>query len=199
MCATSRCERCGSCEHLCCEIEQVGSNVVATGSGAFDLTGLALRATGTFEAGITPSTPGAGIGLSATPNFPNTFSDFVYSGISGPTSFGSGGNILASSSSGPEVLLLDYAPFGGFTLWIPQTYSSGTLLASSQDIFDNQTLASLGITPGTYTWTWDNGANSFTITTTPLPAALPLFATGLGGLGLLGWRRKKKASSVAVG
>ena len=30
-------------------------------------------------------------------------------------------------------------------------------------------------------------------TTTPLPAALPLFATGLGALGLLGWRRKRKA------
>jgi hypothetical protein len=29
----------------------------------------------------------------------------------------------------------------------------------------------------------------------PLPAALPLFATGLGGLGLLGWRRKRKASA----
>jgi hypothetical protein len=28
---------------------------------------------------------------------------------------------------------------------------------------------------------------------TPLPAALPLFATGLAGLGLLGWRRKRKA------
>ena len=27
---------------------------------------------------------------------------------------------------------------------------------------------------------------------TPLPAALPLFATGLGALGLLGWRRKRK-------
>jgi hypothetical protein len=27
---------------------------------------------------------------------------------------------------------------------------------------------------------------------TPLPATLPLFATGLGALGLLGWRRKKK-------
>jgi hypothetical protein len=27
----------------------------------------------------------------------------------------------------------------------------------------------------------------------PLPATLPLFATGLAGLGLLGWRRKKKA------
>jgi len=30
--------------------------------------------------------------------------------------------------------------------------------------------------------------------TTPLPAALPLFATGLAGLGLLGWRRKKAAA-----
>jgi hypothetical protein len=32
----------------------------------------------------------------------------------------------------------------------------------------------------------------------PLPAALPLFATGLGALGLLGWRRKKKAASLAA-
>jgi probable HAF family extracellular repeat protein len=31
-------------------------------------------------------------------------------------------------------------------------------------------------------------------TTTPLPAALPLFATGLGMMGLLGWRRRRKAA-----
>jgi hypothetical protein len=30
---------------------------------------------------------------------------------------------------------------------------------------------------------------------TPLPAALPLFATGLGALGLLRWRRKRKQSA----
>src|SRR4029078_2988664 len=29
---------------------------------------------------------------------------------------------------------------------------------------------------------------------TPLPAALPLFATGLGALGLIGWRRKRQAA-----
>src|SRR5260221_8861404 len=33
---------------------------------------------------------------------------------------------------------------------------------------------------------------------TPLPAALPLFASGLGALGLLGSRRKKKAPALAA-
>jgi hypothetical protein len=44
----------------------------------------------------------------------------------------------------------------------------------------------------------DTGAAAFEFgTVTPLPAALPLFATGLGALGLLGWRRKRK-NTVAV-
>ena len=33
--------------------------------------------------------------------------------------------------------------------------------------------------------------------TVPLPAALPLFATGLGALGLIGWWRKRKAQAAA--
>jgi hypothetical protein len=33
---------------------------------------------------------------------------------------------------------------------------------------------------------------------TPLPAALPLFATGLGVLGLLGWRRKRKNAAATA-
>jgi len=32
----------------------------------------------------------------------------------------------------------------------------------------------------------------------PLPAALPLFASGLGALGLLGWRRKRKGAAIAA-
>ena len=40
------------------------------------------------------------------------------------------------------------------------------------------------------------GANvvlAVTFAETPLPAAFPLFATGLGALGLMAWRRKRKA------
>jgi hypothetical protein len=60
-----------------------------------------------------------------------------------------------------------------------------------------------------YNLAWDGGDGiyelnqsififgNFTVTETPLPAALPLFAGGLGVLGLLGWRRKRKAAAGA--
>jgi len=45
---------------------------------------------------------------------------------------------------------------------------------------------------------WDNLTNS-DVSPTPLPAALPLFASGLGAMGLLGWRRKRKnAAAIAT-
>jgi hypothetical protein len=36
------------------------------------------------------------------------------------------------------------------------------------------------------------------VAATPLPAALPLFATGVGALGLFGWRRKRKNAAAIV-
>jgi len=42
----------------------------------------------------------------------------------------------------------------------------------------------------------DTGSFTGTLTTTPLPAALPLFAGGLGALGLFGWRRKRKNAAA---
>ena len=48
----------------------------------------------------------------------------------------------------------------------------------------------------------NSGLDNIVITTdvanTPLPAALPLFAGGLGALGWLGWRRKRKLAAVAT-
>jgi hypothetical protein len=41
------------------------------------------------------------------------------------------------------------------------------------------------------------GTWTLTETVTPIPATLPLFATGIGSLGLLGWRRKRKTQAAA--
>ena len=68
-------------------------------------------------------------------------------------------------------------------------FSSGAFLLSAgpHSITGTVTLAVLA----------DGGAAAFIIgrvsSTVPLPVTLPLFASGLGVLGLLGWRRKKKA------
>jgi hypothetical protein len=71
------------------------------------------------------------------------------------------------------------------------------VLGASEDSFSNGTGANQInlITQGTQSGTTFNPVG--TTGATPLPAALPLFATGLGALGLLGWRRKRKAALAA--
>jgi hypothetical protein len=39
---------------------------------------------------------------------------------------------------------------------------------------------------------------TFTLATTPIPAALPLFATGIGALGLFGWRKRRRSTLAAA-
>jgi hypothetical protein len=50
-----------------------------------------------------------------------------------------------------------------------------------------------GVDPSQYSFAFSDGiGNTAAVSTTPLPAGLPLFATGLGALGLFGARRKRK-------
>jgi len=51
---------------------------------------------------------------------------------------------------------------------------------------------------GSFQWVVPSpGTNIYDgVSSVPLPATLPLFATGLGALGLLGWRRKRKLSAT---
>jgi hypothetical protein len=170
-----------------------GTNVVATGSGTIDLTALTFQFLTFDQAQIVPSSAGIVTG----PTSSTEVKEYIGS-VSGPTSFGTGTDTLANSGSGDLVLFAAEPPNANSPFLVPLNYVSGAAL-SSTSTWDNATFASLGITPGTYTWTWGTGADqgSFTITTTPLPAALPLFATGLGFIGLAGLRRKRKAQAIA--
>ncbi len=77
--------------------------------------------------------------------------------------------------------------------------TSGTYLCALGRRGDVDTIAPLYYTSTTDTaWQFRSGNYQFaTVSGVPLPAALPLFATGLGALGVLGWRRKRKAKAAA--
>jgi len=174
-------------------LQEVGPNVVATGSGQLNFTGLTfLDAT---DAIVVPGFMNPPIGLIVT-GAPSTATDYfdpTGTTFSGPNNFGSGFG-TASSGSGDTVGLSAL----GMGIIVPSGYVSDTALSDSST-YALENFVLLGVTPGTYKWTWGTGADqSFTLEIgTPLPAALPLFATGLGGLGLLGWRRKRKADAAS--
>jgi hypothetical protein len=167
-------------------LTQQGTDVVATGSGPIDLTGL-TRLTGIFAEAprLTPSGPSPSVitGPTSGPLLDG------YTGVSGPANFGNGPQTIANSGIGDFVGI-----FFGFELDVPHGYVSDSPL-SDTSTYLSQTFSSLGVTPGTYEWTWGTGANqNFTldISAIPEPATWAMMALGFAFLGLLGYRKTRR-------
>ena len=176
-------------------LEEVGSNVVATGSGNIDLTGLTLSGNVPNEnSGVVPNLARLAVGGSSFTDLYSPSAPF-----SGPSSFGPGSSLTnANSESGSWVAL---GVFPNNEIGVPTGYSSDSPLGNSTAIYNNATFASLGVTPGIYLWTWGNRPDQrfeldIGVTAVPEPVAAPLFAAGLAALGLLHWRRKRKAQAI---
>lgn len=154
---------------------EVGSDVVMTASGTIDLTGLTLATAGSGPfggGGLLPNTATYIMGTTGT-----TFD--LYSGFTtNPTSFGTGSGLSASSSIG-DIFGVIYQGTPPYQLAVPSGYTSGNNISSLQT-FTSATLSSLGLTQGTYTYTWGSG-KSFNViigngvnptpTPTPTPSA----------------------------
>ena len=167
-------------------LQQMGANVVANGSGAFNLTGLSFLASGT-QGGAILQPPIGAIVTGTTDSANVTF----FSGFSGPTSFGSGNGDIASSGSGDRVGIVGL--FG--QLSVPDGYVSGAALLSSAT-WNNATFASLGVTPGTYVWSWGTGLPNQNFTLIIIggagvpDAGSTISLLGFGLLGLAALRRR---------
>lgn len=132
-----------------------GGDVVATASGSLDLSGLRFVEAASYPLAIYPAVAAITLG-------PAWDSVENYDGLTAwPTSFGSGGNTAPDSSSGfffavgentfaIERFYVNFSPISGSSTWL------------------NTSLEQLGVTPGTYTWSWT--ADSITLNVVPEPS-----------------------------
>ena len=122
-------------------IEQVGSDVVATGSGSINFDALAVYGD-ELDTSLIAASGGAIIVGPTTPT-----DDTYYSGVAGPITFGAGGEFLADSGGGGIVGLGTFDEPSGGVVAVPQGYVSGAPLGTSTATFTNATISGLGLCP----------------------------------------------------
>jgi hypothetical protein len=131
-------------------MQEVGLNVILSGTGTANVTSLNLSGTSTtFQPFIDPSSGMFSVGVGGDYD--------VYSGTTfNSAPFGTGGYIIPNIAGGNE--------FGISvnSLVVPIGYTGGILNGYSQ--FDNTDLATLSATTGTYLVQWGSSGASETIT-----------------------------------
>lgn len=134
-------------------IWQQGANVVAVAGGAIDTGALQAKGSGTRPAAGGWATPNA----AQLAQYAGTAYDrYSNATVTGPAHFGTGGMAPMDTVSGDTFA---FSIGGGITIDVPSSYArNGRLGGRGQ--WNNTTLAALGLTPGRYTWTFSNGAQS---------------------------------------
>lgn len=161
-------------------VYQNGANVVATGSGDVDLTDLTPVDAGYTSGLITPENGEIILGPSDNAGVTE------YEGLSGPASFGTGSTSSASMGTGDTLGTFEESQG---SLFLPTGYTSGNSLSDSAT-WDSATFASLGITPGIYTYSYGTGSDAGEIIVdAPEPSTWALM---LGGAALLGFCASRK-------
>jgi hypothetical protein len=174
------------------DLDQIGSNVVATGSGSLNFSDLTFTGfDDPLSVGINPSSgylafgnldgSGSGIGDNFVP-------------VSGPALFGSGLFTAADSTTG----FVAGINGGAGVVITPSSYSAGSPISGTAT-WDNRTLASLGVNPGAYVWTWGSAnADSFTLNVSSIPelSTWAMIMLGFAGLGFAGYRASRNFASA---
>jgi len=172
-------------------ISQVGANVVVTGSGSFDTTGLTRSTSGgSFASGLNATFAVIRFGTGSTIGQVSTY------GISGPSFFGSSSFYNSSTTAVGN----EFGIFGtDRQVILPLDYVSGTPLAGTLT-FVNATFASLGLTAGIYNYANIRDQVTVTISSAtpavPEPASWVMMILGMGVVGGALRRRLKVSTTV---
>ncbi len=140
-------------------VETGGDVVVTSASAVVDLTGLENYDVLHVPTGFMYPEGGT---LIQGPVSPTTFGRYAGATgpIMGPNSFGTGFVASASYGAGPVVGV----NLEGTLIVLPAGYVSGSMLEESSNTYSGATFESLGITAGSYVWSWGEGGPNQTLT-----------------------------------
>jgi hypothetical protein len=147
-------------------LQQIGPDVVATGSGVINLKGLSFSYSGSVNPGLRGGVLGV-LGEEFILTGPTSSSVNSYLGGTGPASFGGAFFTRPASSGSGDMVGIAVDFWGDVHIIVPTGYVSGSALSDSAT-YSGTTLATLGVRPGTYVWTWGTKANqNFTLQIPP--------------------------------
>lgn len=130
---------------------EVGSDVVMSGYGGFNITDLTLVSSGGgYSSGIDAQSAIFLIGGT----FLSSLDIYTGSTFSQPSNFGGPATGFTTNIDSGSMMGVNPAN----NLAVPTGYVSGTYITGSTTYL-NQTLSSLGAVPGTYIYSWGSGAN----------------------------------------
>ena len=130
---------------------EVGSDVVMSGYGGFNITDLTLVSSGGgYSSGIDAQSATFLIGGT----FLSSLDIYTGSTFSQPSNFGGPATGFTTNIDSGSMMGVNTAN----NLAVPTGYVSGTYITGSTTYL-NQTLSSLGAVPGTYIYSWGSGAN----------------------------------------
>jgi hypothetical protein len=157
-------------------------------SGFVDLTGISIDSTASNATSLISPSQGRIRTAGAVDIYDTTSSSVAQS-------FGTGGSVNAVTSSGSAIRVNFSDPT---LLGLPSGYTSLSTITGTADYTGS--LASLGLTTGTYSFNWGIGGAGRTVTlnvgTVPEPATLSVLALGtvLGG-----YRYRRRSKLAAAG
>jgi hypothetical protein len=169
---------------------EVGPDVQADLVGTLNTAGLNLAAgpPGFDKAQVLPNSAFALLADSNGDYFDS------YTGISGPTSLGPSSTDTYAFSASGNAVGVDMR--GTPSLIVPLNFTNGSVSSTATWVL--KSFSSLGLTPGTYTYTW--AGDSLTIQIGPAPAPVPVLSRSvqmvlaLMVIMLVGWNLRHERS-----
>jgi hypothetical protein len=172
-------------------VQQVGADVVTSFTGFVNTTASTTNGnasgTGLFRGSFFQG--GSVIIFGPQNSYTN------YTGLNGSGALGSGSQTFADINTGTLSGIISNG--SSSYLLLPNSYVSGSSITGTST-YTGKTLSDLGMTVGTYNWSWGSGANAgtaqLTISAVPEPSTYALAAIATGVMAAVARRRKARTA-----